>query len=93
VFDDGATFASTGRSSSVLLAEVWSRSLQEQIHDVNTSSPTLSPRNAPIRPSAAGKLLPNKDSPTMTFQDIAKLNKDSTCSIAWSVASSSAPAM
>lgn len=31
VFDDSATFACTGLSSSVLLAEVWSRSLQEQL--------------------------------------------------------------
>ena len=68
VFDDSATFASTGRSSSVLLAEVWSRSLQEQLHELYIG-PSRSA--VPVQPIAA------------KAQETAKLNKDSTCSIAW----------
>ncbi len=82
MFDDSATYASTGRSSSVLLEEVWSRSLQEQLHEVYTSSSASSSRGVLQRQTVFGKAAPIKDSPCAP-QETVKLNRDSTCSIAW----------
>jgi hypothetical protein len=90
IFDDSLTFASTGRSSSVLLAEVWSRSLQEQVPDVlasasassNKSAPSRSTFAAASRPTVTAKSVPIKEIPSLTLET-SKLNKDSTCSVAW----------
>ena len=93
IFDDSLTFASTGRSSSVLLAEVWSRSLQEQVPDVLASASASSNKSAPSRPTFAAASRPTvtaksvliKEIPSFTLET-SKLNKDSTCSVAWYVA-------